>query len=459
MKLKTFGPAILVTLIGFIIAFNLSLPLGRVSVNPAPPRHIRIATGSQQGAYYLFAQRYRERLAQEGIELEILTSAGSVENLRLLRDDPAGIDLAFVQGGTGGDDEAGRITGLAGLYYEPLWVFYRGEQPVNLLPALAGRRLAIGRQDSGTHAVARTLLEDNFIDVQAPGILAMGDREAEQALLAGEIDAAFFVAAPSAPLVRRLLHSEGIRLMDFSRAAAYTRLHSYLSAITLPEGVINLQANIPPRDTTLLAPTANLVAHNDFHPALVSLLLQAATEVHGTGSLFDSPGSFPNTRHLDFPLDADARRFFRHGPPFLQRYLPFWTASLIDRLKIMLIPLLTLLVPLFKVMPPAYRWQVRKKIYRWYVELRALDIEHPEQQTPAQLQQLLQRLDAIEADVREVSVPLSYTDELYDLRMHIGLVRTKLMGSRERDTLPTHEQGTQVGFTHRAQEPEGHIPT
>lgn len=434
MKLKTFGPAILVTLIGFVIAWQF--------VNPAPPRHIRIATGSEQGAYYLFAQRYRERLAREGIELEILTSAGSVENLRLLGDDSAGIDLAFVQGGTAGNDETERFAGLASLYYEPLWVFYRGEQPVDRLPALAGRRLAIGRQDSGTHAVARTLLEDNFIDVRAPGVLAMGDREAEQALLAGEIDAAFFVVSPSAPLVRRLLHSEGIRLMDFSRATAYTRLHAYLSAITLPEGVIELQGNIPPRDTTLLAPTANLVAHNDFHPALVSLLLQAATEVHGTGSLFDSPGSFPNTRHLDFPLDADARRFFRHGPPFLQRYLPFWTASLIDRLKVMLIPLLTLLVPLFKVMPPAYRWQVRKKIYRWYVELRALDIEHPEQQAPAKLQQLLQRLDAIEADVREVSVPLSYTDELYDLRLHIGLVRTKLMGTWDGDSNPTHEQGT-----------------
>ena len=422
MKLKTFGPAILVTLIGFLVAWQF--------VNPAPPRQIRIATGSEQGAYYLFAQRYRERLAQEGIGLEILTTAGSLENLRLLADDSAGVDLAFVQGGTANSAGDDRFAGLASLYYEPLWVFYRGTRPVNRLPALIGKRLAIGDQGSGTHAVARSLLEDNAIDIRAPGILAMGNREAEQALLAGEIDAAFFVASPSAPLVRRLLHSEDIRLMSFSRATAYTRLHTYLSAITLPEGVIDLQANIPPQDVTLLAPTANLVARSDFHPALVSLLLQAATEVHGTGSLFDAPGSFPDSRHLDFPLDADARRYFRHGPPFLQRYLPFWTANLIDRLKIMLIPLLTLMVPLFKIMPPAYRWQVRKKIYRWYVELRTLDIEQPGQQATAQLQELLQRLDAIEADVRNVSVPLSYADELYNLRQHIDLVRAKLLNAQ-----------------------------
>ncbi len=428
MTLRTFGPAILVTVIGFIVAWQF--------VNPAPPRHIRIAAGPEHGAYYLFAQRYRDSLAQEGIELEILTTAGSVENLRLLGDDSSGIDLAFVQGGTAGPDRSGRLVSLASLYYEPLWVLYRGEQTVDRLPALAGRRLATGPVDSGTHAVVRALLEDNFIDVHAAGSHAMGDQEAAQALLAGEVDAAFFVASPRAPLVRRLLHSDGIRLMDFARAAAYTRTHSYLSAITLPEGVIDLQANIPPQDTRLLAPTANLVARDDFHPALVSLLLQAATAVHGNGSLLDAPGSFPNTRNLDFPLDADAGRYFRHGPPFLQRYLPFWTANLIDRLKIMLIPLLTLLLPLFKVMPPAYRWQVRKKIYRWYIELRALDVEHPEQQTAILLQKQLRQLDRIEAEVRKVSVPLSYADELYNLRQHIGLVRAKLLAAQDGSDTP-----------------------
>jgi TRAP-type uncharacterized transport system substrate-binding protein len=433
MKLSTFGPAILITVIGFVIAWQF--------VNPAPPRHIRIATGSDQGAYYLFARRYREQLAHEGIELEILTTAGSLENLRLLVDDSAGVDLAFVQGGTAGAMDENSLAGLASLFHEPLWVFYRGEQSIDRLTALDGSRLAIGKQDSGTQAVARSLLENNFIDTGAPGIHAIGDREAEQALLTGDVDAAFFVAAPDAPLVQRLLHSNGVRLMNFSRALAYTRLHPYLSTITLPEGIIDLQANIPPEDITLLAPAANLVADENFHPALVSLLLQAATAIHGEGSLLDEPGSFPNTRNLDFPLDDDARRFFRHGPPFLQRYLPFWTANLIDRMKIMLIPLLTLLVPLFKVMPPAYRWRVRRKIYRWYVELRALDVAGPEKLDTEQLQQLLQKLDRIEFDVRKVSVPLSYTDELYDLRQHIGLVRDRLHGTRGQEAVAAHDHG------------------
>ncbi|MDX1697316.1 MAG: hypothetical protein R3308_03475, partial [Thiohalobacterales bacterium] len=193
--------------------------------------------------------------------------------------------------------------------------------------------------------------------------------------------------------------------------------------------VIDLQANIPPRATVLLAATANLVARDDFHPALVSLLLQAATKIQGRNDLFARPGTFPNSNNLEFPLNEDARRYYRHGPPFLQRYLPFWTASLIDRLKIMLVPLLTLLLPLVKIMPPTYRWRVRRKIYRWYRELQALESGISTEDDSQSRQSLLDGLDQLEAEVSKVSVPLSYADELYDLRLHIKLVRERLQGS------------------------------
>jgi TRAP transporter TAXI family solute receptor len=424
MRLMTFGLAILVTLIGFVIAWQF--------VNPAPPRTLAIATGNEDGAYYLFAQRYRELLAQDGIELEIRTTAGSVENLELLRNDK--VSLAFVQGGTGAEVDSDQLTSLGSLYYEPLWVFYRSAQTLTRLSELQDKRIAIGERGSGTHAIASMLLEDNSIDTSSENFQRIGGTAATEALLQGQTDALFLVAAPSAPLVQQLLHRQDIRLMSFARAAAYTRAHHFLSAVILPEGVIDLQTNIPPQDTVLLAATANLVARNDFHPALVSLLLQAATSVQGSGSLFDKPGSFPNSDNLEFPLDDDAFRFYKHGPPLLQRYLPFWTASFIDRLKIMLVPLLTLLLPLVKIMPPTYRWRVRKKIYRWYRELQALDTETPAQHSGKQLELLLQRLDVLEEEVRKVSVPLSYADELYGLRLHIGLVRDKLLQSRTRST-------------------------
>ena len=420
MRLMTLGSAFLVTLIGFVIAWQF--------VNPAPPSRITIATGHEDGAYYLFARHYQELLAQNGVELEIRTTAGSIENLELLQND--NVNLAFVQGGTGAHVDSSKLTSLGSMYYEPLWVFYRGKQTLGRLSELQDKRIAIGKPGSGTYAIASQLLADNFIDTEADTIQAIGGSAAVQALLRGRTDVLFLVAAPEAPLVQQLLHRQDIQLMSFARAAAYIRLHPFLSTVTLHEGVIDLQANMPPRDTVLLAATANLVVRDDFHPALVSLLLQAATSVQGAGGLFEKPGIFPNSNNLEFVLDDDARRFYKHGPPFLQRYLPFWTANLIDRLKVMLVPLLTLLLPLIKIMPPTLRWRARKKIYRWYRELQALDIESPAKHDSRTLEKLLQKLDKLEEEVRKVSVPLSYADELYSLRLHIGLVRDRLLDNQ-----------------------------
>ena len=418
MHIKTFGPAILIALAGFFIAWQF--------VNPAPPDTITIATGQPGGAYVLFAERYREILAREDITLNILETAGSVENLRLLEQDPHSIDIAFLQGGSAARPHAENLVSLASLYYEPLWVFYRGTDELTRINQLQHKRLAIGEPGSGTRSVTQTLLQENGLDDGQVTGLPVGGEAAVSALLDGKADAAFLVASVESPLVQQLLRTPGIRLMSFERAEAYTRQHHFLSRITLPEGVIDLQENIPPRDTALLAATANLVTHEDFHPALVGLLLQAAGEIHGGGSLFAAPDTFPNQQNLEFPLDSGARRYFRFGPPFLQRFLPFWTANLIDRVKIMVIPLLALLIPLIKVMPPTYRWQVRKKIYRWYSELKALDFEHPEALPAETISASVQKLDDIEEEVRKVKVPLSYSDELYNLRLHIEMVRNKL---------------------------------
>ncbi len=414
MHLKTFGPAIILALAGCFVAWQF--------VNPAPPDTITIATGQQGGAYLMFAERYQAVLAKERIMLNILETAGSLENLQLLDNDS--VDIAFVQGGLASTAGNPDLLSLASLYYEPLWVFYRGAETLTRLTELQSRRIAAGESDSGTYALAMTLLEDNQIN--SDDILPVGGEQAAEALISGTVDAAFFVASVQSPVVQKLLRQQDIQLMSFARADAYTRLYHSLSIIKLPEGTIDLQENIPPHDTTLLAATANLVVRDDFHPALVGLLLQAAEKVHGGGSLFDQPGYFPNDQNLEFPLNDDARRYFKHGPPFLQRYLPFWTANLLDRMKIMLIPLLTLLIPLLKIMPPAYRWQTRKRVYRWYRELKDLDVEHPEQLPADTLHSSIRLLDQIEEDVRKVAIPLSYSDELYNLRLHIDLVRSKL---------------------------------
>lgn len=412
--LNLFGPALIVTLLGFLLAYQF--------VDPAPPDHIRIASGNKDGAYYLFAQQYREYLAREGIELEVVTSAGSLENIQLL--ESGRVDLAFVQGGLADKATTGNLVSLGSFYYEPLWMFHRGELEINRLTGLKQRRVAVGAERSGTRALALQLLSDNNLHAADVRMLSIDGHEAAEALLAGEIDAAFFVASPKSPVVRSLLESESLKLMSFGRADAYTRLHPYLSSVLLPEGVVNMERNLPGSETRLLSATANLVATDRLHPALVELLVYVGGRIHGAGGWFEARGEFPSPAYTDFPLSADAARFYERGPSFLQRYLPFWTASLLDRLKVMLLPLIALLLPLIKIMPGIFNWRMRSRIYPWYREILAIDRKMVAGEL--NVDKSLQKLNDIERKVADISVPLSFAEELYELRRHISLARERL---------------------------------
>lgn len=418
-KPKLFGdylsigaPAALVALLGLWVAFFF--------VEPAPPTRIAIASGEPGGAYALYAERYREELARHGVELVVKHTAGSSENLSLLHAEE--VDVAFVQGGVTQPGGA-ELLSLGSLFFEPLWIFQRGLPGLDRLSDLRGARLSAGPEGSGTRAVALELLESNGVE---GAILALSSDAAVAALGAGELDAAFFIASPDSGVIRALLADPSIALVSLARAHAYARLHQFLSQLTLPEGVIDLAANVPPRDISLVSPTANLVIGADFHPALVDLLLQAAARVHRDGDVFSQPGAFPTQQYLDLPLSPEAERFYKHGPPFLQRYLPFWLATLVDRLKVMLIPLVALLLPLIRVLPPMYRWRVRSRIYRWYTELATTDPYGNRAESPGALDAAIKEVDRIAAEVGEVAAPASYGRELYDLRVHIGFVRDQL---------------------------------
>lgn len=414
-----FAGAALLVIAGTVLAWQF--------VQPAPPSRITIATGAQSGAYYGYARQYKAILAQSGITLDILETNGSVENLALLTGEDARAQVALVQGGVADKGQREQLSGLGSLFYEPVWMLGPKDKPGVPLNARAGERIGIGPQDSGTRFVALKMLGANGID-GGNAQLVGADMDASAAeLAAGDLDLLFAIGAAESPLLKHLALEGEARVLDLPRAAAYARRDPALVELTLPEGTLELARNIPDRDIQLVAVTANLVAGPDLHPALVGLLLRAATQVHGKGSLFAKPGTFPSPQHTDFPLTPDAARYYKNGPPFLQRYLPFWAANLIDRLKVMLLPLIGLLIPLVKIMPPVYRWRVRGRIVRWYRELRRIDLElEISSADPVALQDLSQRLAEIESDAARVEVPLSYSDQLYNLRLHMRLIGEKL---------------------------------
>ncbi len=419
--LKILTPAVVLVLIAFTAAY--------LWMNPAPPSQIRIASGQPDGAYYLFAQRYRELLRKQKIDLVVETSAGSLENIQRLGAapvSPEAVDLALVQGGTADEQNRELALAIASVYFEPIWVFQRSDRARDKLADLDGGALAVGPPGSGTRRVALELLAENGIDDRSARLLPLGGESAGEALLKGELDAVFMIASAESPSVQRLLRSPGVSLMNFERAEAYTRRHRYLSSVSLPRGVIDLDLDLPPADVEMLAVSANLVVRPDLHPALIDLLLQTADQVHAGGGLFEEPGEFPSPRYLDFPLHKEAKRYYKSGPPFLQRYLPFWAASLLDRLKVMLLPLVALVLPLIKLFPPTYRWRMRSRIYRWYERLQAVERQLDQIAGEAERAELLAELDHIELDLRQVSVPLSYSDELYNLRLHLSLIRDQV---------------------------------
>ena len=416
-QLAVVGPATIAVIVAFIVAFQW--------VKPAPPSRAVIATGRTDGAYYRSAQQYRERLAREGIRLEIRETSGSVENIRLLEDPASGVDLAFVQGGTGSAAKTESLVSLASLYFEPLWVFSRTAPGPTDLRALRGRRLAVGPDGSGTRAVALTLLAANGITETTARLLPLTGTDAVQALRRGAVDTVFLVAGPSSPAVKEMLRTPGIELLGFPRADAYTKHFPFLTKLVLPAGGLSLQDNLPPRESFLLAPAATLVVRTDFHPALVDLILVVTAAVHGRRGLFETAQQFPSADYLEFPLMHEAERYHKSGPPFLARYLPFWAATLVDRVKVLLLPLLVL-VPLARLVPQAYRWRIRSKIIKRYRDVVEADQMLARRPSPAECAELLIRLDQIEEDVRSLRVPLGYADAHYHLRMHLDLVRRRV---------------------------------
>jgi TRAP-type uncharacterized transport system substrate-binding protein len=421
--------------VGLLIAFvGLGLYVAYRVLDPTPDKRIVIATGPEEGAYIEFAKRYQPLLRAHGLVVELRTTQGSSENLALLRDPHSGVDAAFVQGGvetvdTGADR---MVASLGSVAYEPVWLFCReadardrDKARLDNLSQLAGWRINTGPSGGGAGPLFLQLAQVNHLEATQ---LQLGEKPAVHAvvdLLQGRTDAVLMVAAADAPLVQYLLRAPGIRLFEFVQSEAYARRFPFLRALTLPRGIIDLAADKPPQDVSLVAATASLVVREDLHPALVQLLVQAAQQVHGDAGWFSRAGEFPSPSVSDLPLAPEAARLYRDGVPWLQRYLPFWLANFIDRMWFVLLPLVAVMIPLSRILPPLVELRVRSRVFRWYAHLRA--VERALERPAPTLERLQAEIERIDGQVERIGVPLSYTHELYELRSHIDLVRKRLL--------------------------------
>lgn len=415
--ISTWGIALVVIVVGFVVTYQF--------VEPAPPTRIVLATGQDGGAYHYYGEQFAAYLAGQGIETELLETAGAVENLERL-ESGAGVNLAFVQGGLADISTVENVVAIGSLYWEPLWLFARADVEISAVDDLVGKRVAIGREGSGTRAVTLNLLQAHGIDAQNTEFLDVSSDVLVAKFAQQSVDAAFLIGAPASGDIAELIRRPDVKLLSLQRASAYVRRYPYFSRISLPQGAIDLQFNVPATDIDTVALTAMLVAHRDLHPALIDLLLIAAADIFGDHGLLVDAGQFPTPRYVDLPLSEDAERFFEHGPPFLMQYLPFWAATLVDRLWIMLLPLIGLAIPLIKLLPPAYRWRIRRRLLRLYAELENIDpLVNPVQGEEDRADRM-QRLDRLDTGSVIGAVPKTYTDDVYKLRRDIDLVRRRI---------------------------------
>ena len=401
-------------------------------IHSAPPRSLTISSGPKGSNFESIAQRYSKILARNGIKLHVVPSAGSLENLQRMADPKSRVDIALVQSGvTANTDEDDDLESLGGMFYQPLLIFYRSPQPLQRLSELTSQRIAIGPEGSGTRFLALALLKANGIEPGGTTPLTNLEGEAARtALLRKQVDAIFLTGdSASTATLRELVHADNIRLFEFPQADAYVRRFAYLSKLTLPAGAFDLGENLPSQNLSLLAPTVELVAHSNLHPALIDLLIESATQVHGKASLLQTAGQFPNPSIHTFPLSSEAARYYKEGDrSFIYRYLPFWLASLMSRLLIVIVPLFVVIVPSLRYLPVLYRWRINARIHQRYGELMELERQTLGELSQERRKEILDRLAAIEKQVISRKMPGSHAEQLYILREHIDFVRKKLTG-------------------------------
>ena len=427
----TLGPVLILSVLAIVAALHF--------VRPAPPHTLTISSGPNGSKFRTVAESYQKILARSGIKLVIRPSKGSLENLQHLIDPDSDVDIGFVQAGVTVEGDTSDLVSLGGVFFEPLTIFYRSAQPLTRLSELKGKRIAIGSDGSGTRFLALALLKAN--EIEPKGTTQLLDLEGAQAIKALEAHQAdaIFLAGDSATSdnIREMLHAEGIRLFDFPQADAYVRRFPYLSKLDMPPGLFDLGDNLPATPIAMLAPTVELVARSELHPALSDLLIGAAQEVNGGASALQHAGDFPSPLHHEFPISDDAARYYKSGKSFAYRYLPIGLARLLDRTVAVLVPILVVLIPGLRVVPALYGWRINSRIYKRYGELMALERAVLEPLTAEDRAALIERLGDIEKSIIGSKMPGAYANQIYVLRQHIKFVRDQLQLAQDKSAAAT----------------------
>ena len=393
---------------------------------PAPPSKITMATAFKGSSFEYWGRQYREIFARSNVELELRETAGAPENLKLLQDPKSGVQIALVVGGVSDGKHSPGLLSLGTVYNNPFWLFYTSNEPFDRLSQLKGKRIAVGPVGSATRSSAEQILGKGGVNSENAVLLPFAGSAAVEAMNDGKVDAVWILGAPDGPAVHSLLRNPNVRLMSFPTAEAYTIIFPELVRLVLPRAVIDIDRNIPSDDVPLIGSTAKVLVRSDLHPEIVQLLLQTMIEAHGGRAIFQRSGEFPNGTDTEYPVAPAAIDFYKNGPSFMQRHLPLWLSVHAQRAIAVLVTAIALGLPLFRFLPVAYNWMTRRRLFYWYAQLKALEASFGDDLTDKRLAEKQAEIERIEEAVSHIRFPLTFSDQLYNLRSHIDIVRRKI---------------------------------
>ena len=393
---------------------------------PTPPSKVMMATRPKGSTFEYYGRQYRETFARSNIELELRETAGSAENLKLLLDPESGVQIALMTGGISDGKHAPGLLSLGTVYNNPLWLFYSSSEPIDELSQLIGKRIAVGPVGNGGRILAEKVLGKAGVNSENATLLPFTGSAAVEALNNGKADAVSIIGPPDATAVHSLLQNPNSRIMNFPEAEAFTIIFPELVRLVLPQGVIDIKRHIPPHDVPLIGATDKVLVRSDLHPEIVQLLLQAMVEAHGAREIFQRSGEFPNGTDTEYPVAPAAIDFYKNGPSFMQRHLPLWLSVHVQRAIAVLVTAIAIGFPLFKLLPLAYNWITRRRLFYWYAKLQALEASFDADPMEMHSADTRAEIERIEDAVSHIRIPLTFSDQVYNLRSHIDIVRRKI---------------------------------
>jgi hypothetical protein len=423
----------------------------------------KIVLGVPGAQYEELAKTYQRDLQRHGVQLELRPNTDGFATFSTLLDQSSGMHAALVKGGLFGslrgrlasakdrelhDKEAAGLRSIGRVFHEPIWVFTRGDLPIESLRDLKNKKILVGGEQTATRRIAMQLLKANGVDGRNARLLEVMLAADASQLLKREADAAILILPPENDRIQQLLRIDDIRLMDFSpEAEAYTNRFPTLTKVMLRTGAVEFEPQIPSADITLLATSAAVVVRADMPPALLNLLAYAV--VHNPKSGFDKvgdpimffrAGEFPTVSDPEFEVANEARTIYKSGElPFFLRViapmnqkigLPFsatafvWTHA---ATLVLLVPILAVLLPAMRALPAIYVWIVRRKLVYWYRQLNFVEKNLDRGEASYNAHAAQDEVERIEAAVRRIHLSPYFSDQLYDLRSHIDLVRQRLV--------------------------------